>query len=49
MMEFVYERVGNNVGKEENARYQNVLRLPHCFQKVFVLGLIKSQECIVKI
>ena len=33
MMEFVFDRVENIVGKGENPSYQHFLLLPQCFQK----------------
>ena len=44
----VYGRLGNISGKEENAGYQHFLLFPQCFQKSFLLGVIKSQDFVVK-
>ena len=35
MMNFVFSRVENIVGKGENAGYQQFLLFPKCFQKAF--------------
>ena len=32
----------------ENAGYQHFLLFPQCFQRAFLLGLIKSRDCVVK-
>ena len=40
-LKFVNGRVENNVGKGENAGYQ-------CFQKSFILGVVKNRDCVVK-
>ena len=37
----VFDRVENIVGKGENAGYQHFLLFPQCFQKAFLLGLLK--------
>ena len=34
-IQFVFERIENIVGKEENAGYQHFLLFPQCFQKAF--------------
>ena len=34
-IKFVFHRIENIVGKEENAGYQHFLLFPQCFQKVF--------------
>ena len=41
MMISVFDRVENNVGKEENAGYQHFLLCPQCFQKISYTGLLK--------
>ena len=41
MVEFVPDRVENNVGKGANADYQYFLFFPHCFQDGFSPGLLK--------
>ena len=38
---FLTERVGNIVGKGENAGYQHFLLFPQCFQKASLSGLLK--------
>ena len=40
MMTSVFDRVGNIVGKGENAGYQHFLLFPQCFQKLTVSGLL---------
>ena len=35
------------VGKGENAGYQHFLLFPQCFQKSFLLGVVKSRDCLV--
>ena len=37
----------NIVGKGENAGYQHFLFIPQCFQE-FLLGVVKSRDCVVK-
>ena len=37
----VFGRVGNIVGKAENACYQHFLLFPQCFKKASILGLLK--------
>ena len=53
----VPDRVENIVGKGENAGYQgkgenagnqHFLTFPQCFKKVSLLGLLKSQDCLVR-
>ena len=46
-LKFVGGRVENIVGKGENAGYQHFLLSPQCFQKSFILGVVKSQDCVV--
>ena len=41
MMNFVLDRVGNIVGKGENAGNQHFLLFPQCFQKLLSWGSIK--------
>ena len=41
-------RVGNIVGKGENAVYQHFLLFPQCFQKASVLESLKNGDCVVK-
>ena len=48
MMIFVFDGVENIVGKGENAGYQHFLPFPQCFQKAFLLGVVKSRDCVVK-
>ena len=40
-MKFVLGRVENTVGTGDNAGYQHFLFFPKCFQKAFILGLLK--------
>ena len=40
-LKFGLERVGNIVGKGENAGYQHFLLFPQCFQKTSSLGSLK--------
>ena len=47
-LKFVLERVENIVGKGENAGYPQFLLFPQCFQKSFILGVIKIQDYVVK-
>ena len=47
MMIPVFDRVENIVGKEGNAGYQHFLLLP-VFSNGFFLGVVKSQDCVVK-
>ena len=45
-LKFILERLGNIVGKEENAGYQHFLLFRKCFQKAFLLGArLKSGLC----
>ena len=48
LMISVFDRVENIVGKGENAGYQHFLLFPQCFQKTSFLGVVKSQDCVVK-
>ena len=43
-----FDRVENIVGKGENAGYQHFLLFSQCFFKPFLLGVIKSLDCMVK-
>ena len=47
MMISVFDRVGNIVGKGENAGYQHFLFFQQCFQKASFLGVVKSQDCVL--
>ena len=47
-MKTVYGRVENIVGKGENADDQHFLLFPQCFQKSFLLGVVKSQDGVVE-
>ena len=38
IMNSVFDRVANIVGKGENAGYRHFLCFPHCFQKFHSLG-----------
>ena len=44
-LKFVSGRVENIRGKGENAVYQHFLFFPQCFQKSFLLGVVKSGLC----
>ena len=48
MMNPVFDRIENIVGKGENAGDQNVLLFPLCFHKASFLGVVKSRDCVVK-
>ena len=48
MMIFVFNRVGNIVGKGENAGYQHFLLFTQCFQKPFYFGSLEVGSCVVK-
>ena len=41
-------RIGNIVGKGENAGDQHYLLFSQCFTKVFFRTVIKSPDCVVK-
>ena len=47
MMISISDRVGNIVGKEENAGYQHFLLFRQCFQKAFFSAVVKSRDCVV--
>ena len=47
-LKLVDGRVENIMGKRENAGYQHFLLSPQCFQKSFILGVIKHWDCVVK-
>ena len=47
-MIFDLDRVQNTEGNGENAGYLHVLLFLLCFQKDFYLGVVKSQNCVVK-
>ena len=59
-MIFVFDRVENIVGKEENAGYHHFHLFPQCLQraftqcpekfhfKTFILTSLKTQDCVVK-
>ena len=47
-LEIVLCRVENIVGKGENAGYWYFLLYPYCFKRASLLGVIKSQNCVVK-
>ena len=38
---YIFDRVENIVGKEENAGNQHFLLFPQCFQKLSPLGTLK--------
>ena len=42
------DRVENIVGKGYNAGYQHFILFPQCFQKVFFLRVVESQDCVIK-
>ena len=44
----VYGRVENIVGKGENAGYKHFVLFSQCFQKFFLLRVVKSWDCVVK-
>ena len=44
MIEFVFKRVENTLGKGENAVYQHFLLFLQCF----LPWVVKSQDCVVK-
>ena len=48
MMISLSDRVKNIVGKVENAGYQHFVLFPQCFQKPSLLGVVESQDCVVK-
>ena len=41
-------RVGNTVGKVENARYEQFLLFPQCFQKNCTADTLKTRACFGK-
>ena len=43
-----FDRLKNIVGKDENAVYWHFLLVPQCFQKSFLLGVIKSPDSVIK-
>ena len=43
-----FDSVENIVGKGENAGYQHFLLFPQSFQKASFVGVVKSQDCVVK-
>ena len=45
---FALGRVENISGKGENVGYQHFLLFLQCFLKPSFLGVVKSQDCIVK-
>ena len=47
MVEFIFVRVENIVGKGENAGYQHFLLFPQCLQKA-ALKAVKICDCLVK-
>ena len=47
-MIYVFDRVVNIVRRGENAGYQHFLLFPQCFQKAFLLRVVKSLDCVVK-
>ena len=44
MLGFVLERIGNIVGKGENAGNQHFLLFPQCFQILFFPRVVKAQD-----
>ena len=44
-----FDRIENILGKGEKADYQHFLLFPQWFLKGFFLGVVKSQDCVVKI
>ena len=47
-LKLVFGMSENIMRKGENAGYQHVLFFPLCFKKASILGVIKSQDCVVK-
>ena len=45
---FLFDRAEDTVRKGENTGYQHFLLFPQCFQKLYFLGVVKSQDCAVK-
>ena len=43
MMIFIFDRIENIVGKEENAGYQHFLLFPQSFQMALHSGVIKTR------
>ena len=52
MMNSLFDRVGNIVGKGENAGYQHffLFLFPQCFPKPSSWGggVVKSRDCVIK-
>ena len=46
-LKFVLGKV-ENIGKGENAGYQNFLHFPQCFQKALFVRVVKNRDCVVK-
>ena len=46
--EIVFRRLENILVKGENAGNQHFLLFPQCFQRSFLLGVVKSQDSVVK-
>ena len=46
MMNFVFDRVENIVGKGENAGFSALSLFPTMFSKAFFLGVVKSWDCV---
>ena len=44
----LFDKSKNIVGKGENASCQHFLLYPQCFPKPSSLGVVKSQDCVVK-
>ena len=47
-LKVVSERTENFLGKGENAGYQHFLLFQNMFSKAFFLGVVRSQDCVVK-
>ena len=48
MMISLHYFVENILGKRHDAGNQHFLLFPHCFQKAFSIGVVKSRDCVVK-
>ena len=49
MVQFLFDRIENNVEKGENAGYHHFLYFLQCFQKASSSGVVKTQDCPDKI
>ena len=48
MARFVFDKVENIAGKEENTGYQHFLLFQQCFQKVSFVRIVNSRDYVVK-